>query len=286
MSQRFVGKVALVTGGGSGIGEATVRAFAAEGAKVVVVDIHEQNAQRVARAIQEGGGHAVALRADVADPRDAEAMIRCAVDTFGRLDVLHNNATAIEIGRVADLTLEGWNRTIAVNLTATFLATKFALPVMIQQGGGAIVNTASVSGLSGDYGLSAYNAAKAGVINFTRTVAIEYARYNIRVNCVCPAVIATPPLLAMFGEQEANVAHIAVAPSPTPPRQLTAAERQQQKQRLANAHPIGRFGKPEEVARVVLFLASDEAPFVTGAAYLVDGGLTAHTGMPPLTGEW
>jgi meso-butanediol dehydrogenase / (S,S)-butanediol dehydrogenase / diacetyl reductase len=286
MAARFTGKVALVTGGGSGIGEATVKAFAQEEAKVVVVDIHEENARKVARDIQASGGQAAALRADVAEPKDAEAMIKYAVDTFGRLDILHNNATAIEIGRVADLTVEGWNRTIAVNLTATFLGTKFALPVMIKQGGGAIVNTASVSGLSGDFGLSAYNAAKAAVVNFTRTAAIEYARHNIRVNCVCPAVIATPPLLAMFGEREANLAHLRVAPSATPAREMTPEERQQHKKRLENAHPIGRFGKPEEVARVVLFLASDEVPFVTGAAYLVDGGLTAHTGMPPLTGEW
>jgi meso-butanediol dehydrogenase/(S,S)-butanediol dehydrogenase/diacetyl reductase len=221
----------------------------------------------------------------VADPKDAEAMITHAVDTFGRLDILHNNATAIEIGRVVDLTVEGWNRTIAVNLTATFLGTKFALSVMLKQGGGAIVNTASVSGLNGDYGLSAYNAAKAAVVNFTRTTAIAYARHNIRVNYVCPAVIATPPLLAMFGEREANLAHIMVAPSSTPTHDLTAEERRQQKKRLENAHPIGRLGKPEEVAKVVLFLASDEVPFVTGSAYLVDGGLTAHTGMPPLTGE-
>ncbi len=286
MADRFTGKVVLVTGGGSGIGEATLKAFAQEGAKVVVVDIHEENARKVVRDIQAGGGQASAFRADVADPKDAEAMIKHAVDTFGRLDILHNNATAIEIGRVADLTVEGWNRTIAVNLTATFLGTKFALPVMLKQGGGTIVNTASVSGLSGDYGLSAYNAAKAAVVNFTRTTAIEYARHNIRVNCVCPAVIATPPLLAMFGEREANLAHVMMAPSSAPARQMTAEERQQHKKRLENAHPIGRLGKPEEVARVVLFLASDEAPFVTGAAYLVDGGLTAHTGMPPLTGEW
>ena len=286
MSNRFTGKVALVTGGGSGIGEATLKAFAQEGAKVVVVDIHEDNARKVARDIQANGGQASAFRADVADPKDAEAMIKHSVDTFGRLDVLHNNATAIEIGRVADLTIEGWNRTIAVNLTATFLGTKFALPVMLKQGGGAIVNTASVSGLSGDYGLSAYNAAKAAVVNFTRTTAIEYARHNIRVNCVCPAVIATPPLLAMFGEREANLAHVMVAPSSTPARDMTAEERRQHRKRLENAHPVGRLGKPEEVAKVVLFLASDEVPFVTGAAYLVDGGLTAHTGMPPLTGEW
>jgi len=286
MANRFTGKVALVTGGGSGIGEATLKAFAQEGAKVVIVDIHEENARKVARDIQASGGQVSTFRADVADPKDAEAMIKHAVDTFGRLDILHNNATAIEIGRVVDLTVEGWNRTIAVNLTATFLGTKFALSVMLKQGGGAIVNTASVSGLSGDYGLSAYNAAKAAVVNFTRTTAIEYARHNIRVNCVCPAVIATPPLLAMFGEREANLAHVMVAPSSTPTHDMTAEERRQHKKRLENAHPIGRLGKPEEVAKVVLFLASDEVPFVTGAAYLVDGGLTAHTGMPPLTGEW
>lgn len=172
MAGRVAGKVALITGGGSGIGEATAKRFAQEGAKVVIVDINEEGARRVAREIQAGGGQASALRADVANPQDVESMIKHAVDTFGRLDVLHNNATALEVGRVADLTVEGWNRTIAVNLTATFLGTKFALPVMIRQGGGAIVNTASISGLGGDYGLAAYNAAKAGVINFTRTTAI------------------------------------------------------------------------------------------------------------------
>src|SRR5262249_47307306 len=122
-------------------------------------------------------------------------------------------------------------------------------------------------------------------INFTRTAAIEYARYNIRVNCVCPAVIATPPVLARFGGHETTLAHIMVAPSRSPTEDMTAEERRQYKKRLEDAHPIGRLGTPEEVAKVVLFLASDEVPFVTGAAYLVDGGLTAHTGLP-MTGEW
>lgn len=285
MAGRVEGKVALITGGGSGIGEATAKRFAQEGAKVVVVDINEEGAYRVAREIQASGGQSSVFRADVADPKDAEAMIKHAVDTFGRLDVLHNNATALEVGRVADLTVEGWNRTMAVNLTATFLGTKFALPVMIRQGGGVIINTASISGMGGDYGLAAYNAAKAGVINFTRTTAIEYARHNIRVNCVCPGAIATPPLLALIGQREGTFPHLMTAPASAPAREMTAEDRQRMRQSLENAHPIGRLGKPEEIANVVLFLASDEAAFVTGAAYVADGGLTAHTGIPPLTGE-
>lgn len=285
MAGRVTGKVALITGGGSGIGEATAKRFCQEGAKVVVVDINEEAAQRVVRALQAAGGQASAFRADVADPKAAEAMIAHAVNTFGRLDVLHNNATALEVGRVADLTVEGWNRTIAVNLTATFLGTKFALPIMIRQGGGAIINTASISGLGGDYGLAAYNAAKAGVINFSRTTALEYARYNIRVNCVCPGAIDTPPLQAMTGQREGNFPHLMIAPASTQTQPLTVAQRQQLRQRLAKAHPLGRLGKPEEIANVVLFLGSEEASFITGAAYVADGGIMAHTGIPSLIGE-
>jgi meso-butanediol dehydrogenase/(S,S)-butanediol dehydrogenase/diacetyl reductase len=285
MAGRVTGKVALITGGGSGIGEATAKRFCQEGAKVVVVDINEEAAQRAVRALQAAGGQASAFRADVADPKAAEAMIAHAVNTFGRLDVLHNNATALEVGRVADLTVEGWNRTIAVNLTATFLGTKFALPIMIRQGGGAIINTASISGLGGDYGLAAYNAAKAGVINFSRTTALEYARYNIRVNCVCPGAIDTPPLQAMTGQREGNFPHLMIAPASTQTQPLTVAQRQQLRQRLAKAHPLGRLGKPEEIANVVLFLGSEEASFITGAAYVADGGIMAHTGIPSLIGE-
>lgn len=285
MAGRIAGKVALITGGGSGIGEATAKRFSQEGAKVVVVDINENGARRVAGEIQASGGQASALRADVADPVAAEAMIKHAVDTFGRLDILHNNATALEVGSVANLTIEGWNRTIAVNLTAPFLATKFVLPIMMQQGGGVIVNTASISGLFGDYGNAAYNAGKAGVINFTRCVALEYARYNIRANCVCPGAIATPPMLALTGQSEGRMPHLMVAPSDAPAQPMTAEAGQQIRKRMENAHPIGRLGKPEEVANLVLFLASDEAAFITGAAYTVDGGLTAHTGLPPLTGK-
>jgi meso-butanediol dehydrogenase / (S,S)-butanediol dehydrogenase / diacetyl reductase len=285
MAGRVQEKVVLITGGGSGIGEATAKRFGVEGAKVVVVDINEEAAQRVARELQAAGGQASAFRADVADPPAAAAMITYAVNTFGRLDVLHNNATALEVGPVAELTVEGWNRTLAVNLTAPFLGTKFALPGMIRQGGGVIINTASISGLGGDYGLAAYNAAKAGVINFTRTTALEYARYNIRVNCVCPGAIDTPPMQAMTGQREGNFPHLMVAPARVQTQPLSVAQRQQLRQRLAKAHPLGRLGRPEEIANVVLFLASDEASFITGAAYVADGGVMAHTGIPALGGE-
>ncbi len=285
MSGRIEGRVALVTGGGSGIGEATAKRFAQEGAKVVVVDINEEGARRVEREIKASGGQASAFRADVADLQNVKGMIQHAVETFGRLDILHNNATALEIGHVVDLTIEGWNRTIAVNLTATFLATKFALPLMIKQGGGVIINTSSVSGLGGDYGHGAYNAAKAGVINFTRTTAIEYARYKIRANCVCPGATATPPLLTSLGERKAYLPHLTTSPSSAPPRELTLEDRQRMRQRLENAHPIGRLAQPEEIANLILFLASDEASFITGAVFVADGGLTAHTGIPALIEE-
>jgi NAD(P)-dependent dehydrogenase (short-subunit alcohol dehydrogenase family) len=257
MAGRFTGKVVLVTGGGSGIGEATAKCFAAEGAKVVVVDINEESAQRVAGEMRAAGGAVSVLRADVAVPAEAEAMIRYAVDTFGRLDVLHNNATSGGAGFLADMTVDEWTRTIAVNLTAPFLATKHALPVMIQQGGGAIVNMSSAVDASAEHGLGAYAAAKAGVISLTRSTAIEYGRYNIRANCVLPGAIATPPT-AMF---------IAVVDG--------------MRERIEEASPLRRLGRAEEVAALVLFLASDDASFITGAAHFVDGGsmATHNTGL-------
>jgi len=248
MSGRLAGKVGLITGGASGIGAATARRFASEGARVVVVDVNDDGAQTVVREIAASGGEASAFHADVTDTRASEAMIRHAVDRFGRLDVLHNNATRGTWSMLADLTVEAWNETVAVNLTAYFLATKFALPVMVRQGGGAIVNMSSAAAVLAEDGLAPYSAAKAGVISLTRSTAAEYGRWNVRCNCICPGMIETPPTRALFGS----------APGV--------------RDRITERIPLGRIGKPEEVANVVLFLASDEAAFVTGAAYLVDGG--------------
>ena len=281
MTGRVEGKVALITGGGSGIGAATVQRFSEEGAKVIVVDINRDSALNVAENINSNGGTASAFTADVADEAATIAMIKHAVDTFGRLDILHNNATAIEVGAVKDLTLEGWNKTLAVNVTAPFLATKHALPIMIEQGGGAIVNTASISGTGGDYGMSAYNAGKAAVINFTRSAAIENARFGVRMNCVCPGAIDTPAIQTMTGAGNAALPHVSLAGKGELPK-LSTEVSQQVRERMMNAHPIGRLGLPIEIANTVLFLASDEASFITGAAYIVDGGLTAHTGLPPM----
>lgn len=259
MAGRLNGRAAIVTAGGAGIGAATARRFVQEGASVVVADISGRRAEEVAAGIQASGGRAVSLKMDAADPDGVQATIRLALDTYGRLDILFNNAGIAEIAPLEEYTLEGWNRVLAVTLTSVFLGIKYALPIMRQQGKGAIINTASISGTGGDYGMSSYNAAKAGVINLTRSVALENAPYNIRINCVCPGAIHT------------RVAQV-----------LGRGQAEEFCRLQAEAHPLGRMGEPEEIASTVAFLASDEASFITGAAIVVDGGVTAHTGLPDL----
>jgi meso-butanediol dehydrogenase / (S,S)-butanediol dehydrogenase / diacetyl reductase len=257
MAGSLEGRVAIITAGGAGIGAATARRFAQEGAAVVVADLSGRRADETAAAITAGGGRAASLKMDAADPEGVQAAIRKALDAFGRLDILFNNAGMAEAAPLDDISLESWNRVIAVTLTGTFLGMKYALPVMRRRGRGVIINTASISGTGGDYGLSSYNAAKAGVINLTRAAALENARHNIRVNCVCPGAINTRAAQILGGDRADEV------------RRVQAA-----------AHPLGRIGEPEEIANTVRFLASDEASFITGAAIVVDGGLTAHTGLP------
>jgi meso-butanediol dehydrogenase/(S,S)-butanediol dehydrogenase/diacetyl reductase len=257
MTRQLEGKVAAITGAGSGIGRATALRFAAEGARVVVNDIDADGAASVVAAIAAAGGVASAVVADVSESVHVGALIDEVVRRHGRLDVLHNNAFATEVGPLASLSDGGWRRSLAVTLDAVFYGIRAALPVMLAQGSGSIINTASISGLGADYGLAAYNAAKAAVINLTRTAAIEHAHRGVRVNAICPGVIATPPLLRLLDAGGTRAA-------------------------LEARVPARRLGTPEEIANVALFLASDEASYVTGAAIVVDGGLTAQTGIPSL----
>lgn len=249
---RFAYKVAFITGGGSGIGAATARQMAREGAKCVLVDISLSAAQAVA---DEVGGTAIA--ADVSQRAEIEAAIAAAVAHHGRIDILFNNAGIGCFGKTPDLEPEQWERVIAIDLNAVFYACRAAIPHMPKPGG-VIVNTASISGMAGDYNFTAYNAAKAAVINYTRAMAIDHAREGLRVNALCPGLIATP-LTA------------------------TADELPELKRDWHNSIPMGRPGTPEEMAEVVCFLASDAASYMTGSIVVADGGQTAWTGQPDLT---
>ena len=255
---RLEGKVALVTGGGSGIGRASAEAFAREGARVVVADRSESDALETAARIGEGGGEAATAAGDVTDGADAEAMVRAAVDRYGRLDVLLNSAgITSRHGSLEDASPEEvWDKVIDVNLKGTWLVSWHAVPEMERSGGGSIVNLASTMALVGypvgiGDGFNPYPPSKGGVIQFTRTLALAYARKGIRVNCLCPGYIATSLTADLRANDET--------------RRLTL-----------DRTPMGRYGQPEEVANAALFLASDESSFITGAPLIVDGGYTAQ----------
>jgi len=250
----LAGKVALVTGGASGIGRATALAMAREGARVVVADVAEAGGAETVQRIVAAGGQAVFQRADVAEPANVEALVRCAVETYGRLDCAFNNA-GIE-GVVAaphEYPDDVFDRVIAVNLKGVWLCLKAEVRQMLAQGGGAIVNTASAAGLVGAPTISAYDASKHGVVGLTKSFALAYARQGIRVNAVCPGIIRTPMVERSFLARDPN----AVA-------------------RLEASEPVGRMGTPEEVAEAVVWLCSDAASFVTGVALPVDGGMVAR----------
>lgn len=249
---KLAGKVAIVTGAASGIGKATALLFASDGAKVVASDWTEEAGAAVVAEITAGGGDALFVRADVSKPADVQALVAQAVDRFGGLDVIFNNAGIEgEQAATADCSLENWDRVIGINLKGVFLGMKYAIPEMLKRGGGSIVNNASVAGVVGFRNIPAYCASKGGVIQLTKTAALEYATQGVRVNAICPGVIWTPMVERFTGDSaEARKAFEAL-------------------------EPVGRFGTAEEVARVALFLASDDSSFCTGAPFIVDGGFVA-----------
>jgi len=253
MGKSFIGKVALVTGGSSGIGRATAIAFAKEGAKVVIGDILTEKGEETVRLIRQGGGDAIFVQVDVSKSTDVKNLIQSCIQTYGKLDCAFNNA-GIEggIAPTADCTEENWDRVIDINLKGQWLCMKYEIPQMLKQGKGAIVNMASVAGLVAVQGLPAYCASKGGIIQLTKAAALEYAKAGIRINVVCPGLIETP-----LAERVINFI-------PEYGAQVIAG------------HPLGRMGFPREVADAVVWLCSDAASFITGHALAIDGGYVSQ----------
>jgi NAD(P)-dependent dehydrogenase (short-subunit alcohol dehydrogenase family) len=254
MAGLVTGKVALVTGAGSGIGRATALTFAREGAKVVVADMMVEGGEETVSLIKKAGGDALFVKTDVSQASEVEALVNKAVQTYGRLDCAHNNAGVAGPNKMTvDITEEKWDHVIAINLTGVWLCMKYEITQMLKQGSGAIVNTSSDAGLIGLRRGGAYVASKHGVVGLTKTAALEYAKLGVRVNAVCPGPVDTPMLRGPGGEQSSRFVDKMVA-----------------------AQPGGRLGQPEEIAAAVVWLCSDAASFVTGHAMPVDGGYIAQ----------
>lgn len=252
MEKYLNGKVCVVTGGASGIGEATSLLYAAHGAKIVIADIHDEAGANVVNQVKGNGNEAIFIHADVSDPQDCEQLIHSTIEAYGRIDIAFNNAgVGGESNPVAGMSIEGWNKIMAVNLNSVFYCMKYQLAAMLKQGSGSIINNSSILGVVGFTNSAGYVAAKHGVIGLTKNAALEYAAKGIRVNAVGPAFINTP-LLTEAGI-EGNI-----------------------KEALIQLHPVGRFGESNEVAELVVWLSSDKASFITGSYYPVDGGYLAR----------
>jgi NAD(P)-dependent dehydrogenase (short-subunit alcohol dehydrogenase family) len=250
---RFQGQVVLVSGGGSGIGRAVAQGAAAEGGCAVVLDLNRPAARETVSLIEQRGQAAHALTMDVSRVRDVQRVVAAVAIRFGRIDVLVNNAGVEHSAPVHQTSETDWDRVLGVNLKGTFLLSRQVLQVMLKRGKGAVVNVASISGLLGWPAYAAYCASKGGVVQLTRQMAVDYGPHGIRVNCVCPGTTLTPLAERLFRQEQ-------------DPESVKAT--------IAARHPLGRFARPEEIAQAVLFLASEEASFVTGAILPVDGGYT------------
>jgi meso-butanediol dehydrogenase/(S,S)-butanediol dehydrogenase/diacetyl reductase len=249
------GKVAIITGAGSGIGQAAAALFAKEGAKVVVADLSASRGQDTVALIEAIPGSAISFQVDVSDARQVQHLVRATLDAYDRLDILFNNAGINLAATVTETSEEAWDQVMAVNVKGVFLGCKYAIPAMIQTGGGVIINSSSAAGVVGLRGLAAYTASKGAVLQLTRNIALDYAAHNIRANALCPGVTASPMTMAVIESQ---------------------SDPEAMRQRMETGRPMGRMAQPEEMARAALFLASDDSSFMTGSPLIVDGGYTAE----------
>lgn len=253
---KFTGKTAVVTGAAHGIGRASALRFASEGANVAILDIRGDLSEDVARECASLGVTARGYGVDVSDPDQVAVTINQVVKDLGGIDVLHSHAGRLRAGSILETDLEEWNRTMSVNVTSMFLVCRAVVAVMKERGGGAIVTTGSISGMFGEPALSVYTASKAAVVNLTRSMAIDFAQYGIRVNCVCPGWVDTGFNKPQFEHDQLTDAHI--------------------EELIQRTVPMGRQGLPEEIAAAAAFLASSDASYITGQTLLVDGGLLSH----------
>ena len=252
---RLENKVSLITGAGSGIGQAIAVLFAREGSTVAVADLSPDAGRGTVQQIRSAGGAAESFQVDVSSAEQVRRAVDAVIERFGRIDILCNNAGIGVAATVVDTSEDDWDHVMAVDLKGVFLGCKYVIPHMLRQGGGVIVNTSSVAGMVGVLNRAAYCAAKAGIIGLTKSIAMDFVAQGIRANCVCPGTVETPWIQKILSQQPDPVA---------------------ERQRMVERQPMGRMGKPEEIAAAALYLASDEAAFVTGTELVIDGGLTAR----------